>query len=185
MKEENTFRTVREVTGLSIGWAVLMIAFGFLAVALPLAGGLGISILVAWLIVFGGFAHIAHAFSAMNAGSFIWRMLIGIVYVIGGGFLVFNPGLTLESLTLLMAAIFFAEGLLEIAGFFSFRHFTGAGWILFDGLVSLLLAYLIWRPWPLSSAWAIGVVLGINLMMSGFTLLMYSASARRALHVLA
>ena len=184
MEEQNTFTTIRDVTGLSIGWALLMIVFGFLAVVLPMATGIGISILVGWLIVLSGFVHVAYAFSAMHAGSFLWRMLIGIVYVIGGAFLAFNPAFTLVSLTLLMAAIFFMEGLLEIVAFFAFRH-AGSGWMLFDGLVTLLLGYLIWSPWPLSSAWAIGLLLGINLMMSGFTLLMYSVHTRRTLHALA
>jgi uncharacterized membrane protein HdeD (DUF308 family) len=65
--------------------------------------------------------------------------------------------------------------------FVQFRVYSGSGWILFDAIVTLLLAYLIWRPWPSSSTWAIGTILGINLILSGFTWLMCSIAARRTL----
>ena len=133
----------------------------------PLATGIGVSIAVGWIIVFGGIAYVASAFSARGAGSFLWRLLIGIVYILGGLYLAFNPGLALESLTLAMALMFFFEGVLETVVFFQFRTLPGSGWVLFDGLVTLFLAYLIWRPWPSSSIWAIGTILGINLITSG------------------
>jgi uncharacterized membrane protein HdeD (DUF308 family) len=135
--------------------------------------------------VFSGFAYLAYAFAAQGAGAFFWRMLVGIVYVGGGGYLAFHPGIALESLTLLMAAVFFIEGVTEIIVFFQFRPLSGSGWILFDGIMTLILAYLIWRPWPSSSAWAIGTLLGINLIVSGFTRLMYSVEARKALKAIA
>jgi uncharacterized membrane protein HdeD (DUF308 family) len=84
-----------------------------------------------------------------------------------------------------LAAIFLVEGVLEIVAFFQFRALPGSGLILFDGVVTLLLAYLIWRPWPSSSTWAIGILLGINLIVSGITGLMFSLAARKALKVVA
>jgi len=171
----------QEAAGASSGWGVVMILLGVLALFLPLATGIGVSIAVGWIIVFGGVAYLASAFAARGAGSFLWRVLIGAVYIIGGLYLAFNPGLALASLTLAMALMFFFEGLLETVVFFQFRTLPGSGWVLFDGLVTLLLAYLIWRPWPSSSIWAIGTILGINLIMSGITRLMYSVAARRVL----
>jgi len=181
---ESTRKLFKEVTGASIGWAVVMILLGFLAVVLPLATGIAVSIVVSWLIVFGGIAYLASAFAGRNAGAFIWRMLIGVVYVLGGGYLAFHPGLALESLTVVLAGIFVMEGVLELITFFQFRVYSGSGWVLFDALVTLLLAYLIVRPWPVSSTWAIGTILGINLIFSGFSVLMYSLTARRTLEAL-
>ena len=181
MTGQSTTDVFKEATGMSIGLALVMIVLGVLAVFLPFATGIGVSILVGWIIVFSGFAYVAYAFSSQGAGAFLWRMLIGIAYVLGGLYLAFHPGLALESLTLVVAVIFVAESVLEIVVFFQFRSLPGSGWILFDGIVTLLLAYLIWRPWPSSSVWAIGVLLGINLIVSGFTRLMLSAAARKAL----
>ncbi len=141
--------------------------------------------LVGWIIAFSGFAYLAYAFAAQGAGAFLWRTLIGVVYVIGGVYLAFHPGLALESLTLVVAAIFLAESVLDIVVFLQFRSLSGSGWILFDGVVTLLVAYLIWRPWPLSSTWAIGTLVGINLIVSGFTRLMYSVAARKTMKAMA
>jgi len=181
MTGQSTGDVFKEAAGMSIGLAVAMIVLGLLAVALPFATGIGISILMACIIVFSGFAYFAYAFAARRAGAVIWRMLIGIVYIIGGGYLAFHPALALASFTLVVAVIFLFEGIMEIVVFFQFRSLQGSGWILFDGIVTLFLSYLIWRPWPLSSVWAIGILVGINLMVSGITWLMVSVAARRAL----
>jgi uncharacterized membrane protein HdeD (DUF308 family) len=181
MNTQSTTNIFKRAAGASIGWGIVMILLGVLALFLPLATGIGISIAVAWIIVFGGIAYVASAFAARGAGSFLWRLLIGAVYILGGLYLAFNPGLALASLTLAMAVMFFIEGVLETVLFFQFRTLPGSGWALFDGLVTLLLAYLIWRPWPGSSIWAIGTILGVNLITSGFTRLMYSVAARRTL----
>lgn len=181
MKEQSTTDVFKKVTGMSIGLAVLMIVLGFLAVALPLATGIGVSILVGWIVVFGGFTYVAYAFTAEGAGAFLWRMLIGIVYVVGGIYLLFHPALALQSLTLVLAAILIAEGVLQMIVFFQFRSLPGSGWVLFDGIVTLLLGFMIAYPWPFSAGWAIGTLVGINLLVSGFTRLMYSVAARKEL----
>ncbi len=181
MNAQSTTNIFKQVTGMSIGLAVLMIALGIFAVALPLATGIGVAIVIGWIIVFSGFAYLAYAFAAQGAGAFLWRMLIGIVYVVGGFYLAFHPGLALESLTLVLAAILFAEGVLQMIVFFQFRSLPGSGWILFDSIVTLLLGFMIGYPWPSSSGWAFGTLVGVNLIMSGFTRLMYSAAARKVL----
>jgi uncharacterized membrane protein HdeD (DUF308 family) len=183
--EQSITGALKEATGMSIGMAVIMIVLGFLAVFLPGAAGIGVSLVVSWVMVFSGFAYLAYAFAAQEAGAFLWRMLIGVAYVIGGGYLAYHPGLALESLTLVVAAILFVEGVMEIAVFFQFRSLTGSGWILFDAIVTLILAYVIWRPWPSSSAWAIGTLVGVNLIVSGVTRLMYSVTARKTLKAIA
>ena len=185
MPEKSITDVFKEATGMSTGLAVLMIVLGFLALVMPLATGVGVSILVGWIIVFSGFTYFAYAFAAQRAGVFLWRMLIGIVYVIGGLYLAFHPGLALVSLTLVVASVFLIEGVLEIIVFFQLRALSGSGWILFDGVVTLLLAYMIWRPWPASSVWAIGTLLGVNLIVSGFTRLMYSVAARKTMKAIA
>jgi uncharacterized membrane protein HdeD (DUF308 family) len=180
----NTYSTtgiIQRAAGVSIGWSIAMILLGFLALCLPFAAGIGVSIAVGWIIVFGGLLYGASALAARGAGPFVWRVLAGLVYVIGGLYLIFHPTLALASLTLAMALVFFFEGAMEILAFFQQRALPGGGWILVNGLVTLLLAYFIWRPWPNSSIWAIGTILGINLIFSGITRLSYSIAARKTL----
>jgi uncharacterized membrane protein HdeD (DUF308 family) len=185
MNEQSTPDVFKQAAGMSIGWAIVMIVLGVVAILMPYSTGIGVSIFVGWIMVFSGFAYVAYAFAAQSAGAVIWRLLVGVVYVLGGGYLAFHPGIALETLTLVMAAIFFIEGVTEVVLFFQFRALSGSGWILFDGLITLVLAYLIWRPWPSSSSWAIGTILGVNLIVSGFTRLMYSVEARKSLKAIA
>ena len=184
MSTSSTTGIIRQATGASIGWGIAMILLGFLALCLPLAAGIGVSIAVGWIVVFGGILYGASAFAARGAGPFLWRALAGLVYVIGGCYLIFHPGLGLATLTLALALLFFFEGVTEILAFFQHRTIPGAGWILFNGFVTLFLAYIIWSPWPNSSVWAIGTILGINLILSGITRLTYSIAARKTLAII-
>jgi uncharacterized membrane protein HdeD (DUF308 family) len=180
---ESVRKVFKEATGASIGWAIVMIVLGVLAVVLPLQSSIAVSIVVSWLVVLAGIAYFASAFAGRNAAAFIWRLLIGAVYILCGGYTALHPGLALASLTIVLGVMFALEGMFELVMFFQFRGFSGSGWVLFDALVTLLLAYLIMRPWPSSSSWAIGLILGINLIFTGCTVLMYSLAARRALRL--
>jgi uncharacterized membrane protein HdeD (DUF308 family) len=168
----------RRVTGVSIVLAVLMIVLGFAAMFKPFAAGMGIALFIAWIIVFSGVVHIVYAFAAHSAGSFLWRTLIGVAYILGGTYLLKNPSIALASVTLVLAVILIAEGVFQLIVFFQLRMLPGSGWILCDAILTLILGGLIAYPWPGSSLWAIGVLVGVNLIVSGFTRLMYSVAAR-------
>ena len=178
-EEKTTGDVLKSAAGLSIGLAVLMIVAGFFAIARPFAAGIGISIFIGWLMVFGGVIYLAYAFAAKGFGGFVWRFLIGLLYIFGGFYLIANPGIALESLTLVVAVVLIAEGVLQLISYFQVRALSGSGWILFDGIVTVLLGVLIIYPWPGSSSWAIGTLFGVNLIVSGFTRLMYSMTVRR------
>src|SRR5260370_31475344 len=118
MTTQSVAGAFKQATGLSIGYAVLMIVLGVLAVAVPQATGIGVAVLVAWITIFGGLAHLAYAFAAESAGTVLWRLLIGVVYIAGGIYLAANPGLSLQALTVVLARIFFAEGRMPMVFFF-------------------------------------------------------------------
>jgi uncharacterized membrane protein HdeD (DUF308 family) len=161
-----------------IGWAILLIIVGFFALALPFEAGIAVAIVVAVLVIVAGIAHLASSFAARSTGGFFWRLLVGCAYLIAGVYLLVNPKLSLVSLTLALAVLFFVEGVFHIVTYFQIRSAPGSGWLLFDGIVTLILAVLIWRSWPASAVWALGTIVGINLLMSGFTRLMYSRALK-------
>jgi uncharacterized membrane protein HdeD (DUF308 family) len=181
---ESARKTINEVTGMTIGWAAVMILLGLLAVILPRASGVAVSVVLSWLIVCAGLVHLASAFTGRDAGAFIWRLLIGVVYILGGGYLALHSQIALESFTVALAVIFMLESIMEIATSFLLRMAVGSGWILLHALTTMLLAFLIFLPWPASSSWALGTILGINLILSGTSVLIYSVWVRRALEVL-
>jgi len=161
-----------------MGWAILLIIVGFFALALPFEAGIAIAIVVAVFVILAGIAHLAGSFAARTTGAFFWRLLVGCAYLIAGVYLVVHPKLSLVSLTLALAVLFFVEGVFHLVTYFQIRSAPGSGWILFDGIVTLILAIMIWRSWPASAVWAVGTIVGVNLLMSGFTRMMYSRAVR-------
>ncbi|HXY07245.1 MAG TPA: DUF308 domain-containing protein [Terriglobales bacterium] len=166
-------------SGGSIVWAILLIVFGFLAIALPLGTSLGVVMIVAWLIILSGGFQFIHAFQSKGAGSIAWKLLVAVVYLIAGIYFLMHPLLGLASFTLALAFFFVAEGVMDLIAYFQNRSAEGAGWILFDGIVTLILGILVWRHWPSSSGWVIGTLVGISMLMTGTTRLMLSLAARR------
>jgi uncharacterized membrane protein HdeD (DUF308 family) len=157
----------------------LLIAFGIVAISSPLLAAVAVNALIAWLIILAGVVHLVVAFHGHGAGSLIWKLLVGLAYIFIGGYLLVHPLLGVASLTLLLASLFLIEGILDIVLYFNLRPARGAGWVLFDGLVTLLLAVFIGMHWPSSSAWAIGTLVGVSMIMSGVTRLMMSLAVRR------
>jgi uncharacterized membrane protein HdeD (DUF308 family) len=170
---------LRRASGLSIAWGVMLIVFGMLAIGSPLLAAVAVNALIAWLIVLAGVVHTVIAFRAHGAGGIIWRLLVGLAYIFIGGYLLWHPLLGVATLTLLLASLFLFEGVLDLVLYFRLRPLLGAGWLLFDGLVTLMLALLIWFQWPSSSLWAIGTLVGVSMIMSGVARVMMSLAARR------
>jgi len=175
---QEVLKTVRTAAGWSIVLAILMIALGCLAIFMPMVTGITASIFFAWILLISGFVYFFYAFTAEGAGGVLWRLLIGVLYIIGGLYLMFNPAIALESLTFALAVILGCEGIFQLIGFFAVRALPGAGWLLFDGIISVLLAVYIGNGWPANSSWVLGTVVGVNLLFSGFNRLMYSSAVR-------
>jgi uncharacterized membrane protein HdeD (DUF308 family) len=166
-------------SGPSIVWAILLIVFGLLAISLPLATSFGVVIVIGWLIVLSGGFQFIHAFQSKGAGSVFWKLLVATLYLIVGIFFLMHPVIGVAGLTLCLAIFFLAEGVLDLAAYFQNRHAGGSGWLLMDGIVTLILGLLVWRQWPSSSLWVIGTLVGISMIFTGATRLMISLAARR------
>ena len=171
----------KRATGWGIFFSILLIVLGVLAIALPLIAAIAVTTVVAWLMIFGGLTHLSVAFSSRGAGSFFWELLVSIAYIFAGGYMAFHPLIGVATLTLLLTSFFLVEGVLEIAAFFQVRRHGGAGWMLLDGIITIVLAGLIWAQWPSSAAWAIGIIVGISMLVSGWKWLMISLISRKAL----
>jgi uncharacterized membrane protein HdeD (DUF308 family) len=90
-----------------------------------------------------------------------------------------HPMLAVASLTLVLASLFLIEGILDVILFFQMRSMLGSAWVLGDGIITLLLGLLIYLQWPSSSAWAIGTLVGVSMMISGITRVMFSMATRK------
>jgi uncharacterized membrane protein HdeD (DUF308 family) len=119
------------------------------------------------------------AFRAHGAGSMIWKLLVGLAYVFFGAYLILHPVLGVATLTLVVASLFLIEGILNIILFFKMRSLGGSSWVLVDGIITLLLGLMIYMQWPSSSAWALGILVGVSMIISGVTRVMLSLAVRK------
>ena len=180
MTQSTPSNLVRQASAWSIVWGVLLIIFGMLAIGSPFLAAVAVSGFIAWLIVLAGVVHLILAFQAHGAGSLIWKLLVGLAYLFFGGYLIVHPVLGVASLTLVLATLFLIEGILNIVLFFKMRSVGGSSWVLVDGIITLLLGLMIYMQWPSSSAWAIGTLVGVSMILSGTTRVMLSLAVRRA-----
>ena len=170
---------IHKATTWSIVLSVLMIAAGVLAIFSPAIAGVAVTVFFGWLLIFSGILHLAYAWQAGRPGAVVWEILLGILYGGIGVYLLARPGAGLASLTLALAFYLVLEGVLEFVLSFQLRPLPGSGWLLFDGIVTLVLAAMIGSAWPVSSLWAIGTLVGASMFFSGITRLMVSVAVRR------
>lgn len=162
-------------TSFILGVATLIA--GVLAVAAPLLAGTAINAIVGVLLIAGGITRTLFCFKAESFGRGALAALLGGLAVVGGCLVLANPMLGLASITTLLVAYFVADGVVSVMGALQVRGQRGWGWMLFHGIVALALSWMIWSEWPLSGAWAVGTLVGINLIFSGFHMIMLGAAA--------
>ena len=162
-------------------WGILMLICGFLAIGLPFASGIGVAIVIGWVLLVTGVWHLLFGFrSGSGIGGFLWQLLLAIVYGAAGLMLLFRPLAGLAWLTLVLATFLLIEAVLEFVLYFNIRGRVNAGWVLIDAFITLLLGIRIWAHWPSSSIWAIGTLVGVSLIFSGISRMMLSSAASRA-----
>src|SRR5260370_28963357 len=149
---------VQGSTTWSIVLSVLMMVAGVLAIFVPVIAGVTVTAIVGWLLVFSGLLHFAFAWRAGRAGAVLWESLLGVVYGGIGFYMLASPLGGLASLTLAIAIYLLLEGVLELALSFQLRPAPGSGWLLVDGIITLVLAVMIWSTWPSSAVWVVGTL---------------------------
>ncbi len=164
------------------GWflalGLFMVIVGTLALGSSMAVTLFSMIFLGWLMIFAGVVEGVHAFWKKEWGGLFLHLLVGVLYVVVGFMVLANPEASALSLTLIMAIFFILVGIFRIilAGAMRFPHW---GWVLFNGIITLILGILIWRQWPVSGLWVIGLFIGIDLIISGWAWIMLSLASRR------
>ncbi len=156
---------INQNRGLYIFESIIFILLGIAAIAIPQLFTYSVEILVGCLLIIGGLIQGFRAIKSADWGSIIaaiFSLIVGIL-------LLAYPITGIIALTLLIAIFFLIEGVAQLYLGFRIRELKGWGWMIFSGLVSLFLAALIWTELPGSAAWVIGLLLGINLLIFGFS----------------
>lgn len=131
-----------------------------------------------WLMIFAGATLTLHAaWKERGWGGFFINALMGTLYLVVGFMVVSNPMATAVTLTLVIGMFLMFEGLFRILTAISIRH-PNRGWMFLNGVVSLVLGLMIWRQWPLSGPWVIGLFVGIQMILNGWSLVMLSLAIK-------
>jgi uncharacterized membrane protein HdeD (DUF308 family) len=164
------------------GWflakGILMIVIGTLALGSYMMVTLFSMIFLGWLMIFAGVVEAVHAFWKKEWGGLFLNLLVGVLYVVVGFMVLANPAASAVTLTLVMAIFFILDGIFRIIIAVT-MHFPRWGWMLFNGIVTLILGIIIWQQWQQFGLRIIGLFIGIDLIISGWAWVMLSLASRR------
>ena len=170
---------IRRNSGLTVASGVVLVLAGLLAILSPFVAGLSITIMVGAMLALSGISQCFLAFRAGAFGRALVVFIVGILMAIAGFYMISQPVSGLATLTLILMAYLIATGILEIVVSFQLKPADGWGIELFNGIVTLVLGILLWRQFPLSGAWAIGILFGIKLVFSGWAFIFIGRGVKK------
>lgn len=150
---------------------VFFIILGTIAIIIPQVFTVGIALVLGWLLLIGGTVQLIRALSMIKMPGFGLWLFIGLLQVVIGYFLVADTTEGVMTLTLLLTLFFALEGIAKIYLAFMMRPLAQWGWMLFSGFTALLVAIVVWVGWPETASWVLGLLLGINMIFLGVSLL--------------
>jgi uncharacterized membrane protein HdeD (DUF308 family) len=166
MREEMR-RTVKRYSLWYLVQGGLMILAGILALVYPAISSVAVVFFIGWLLIFSGIFQGISLIGARHVPHF-WLQLISVaLFIVVGALFLRNPGESLLTLTLLLIVFFLIEGISKVIFALTIRPFPNWGWVLVSGIVGILLAFYLWASIPVSAAWLLGVLLGIELICEG------------------
>jgi uncharacterized membrane protein HdeD (DUF308 family) len=173
--------TMREHWMMFLVEGIVLLVLGFLAILIPPLATLGITILFGWLFLISGVTGLIATFLARQAPGFWWSLVSAILGIGAGLALLVSPGSGALSLTLILIVFFVIEGVASVMYALDHRQqLTGSwGWMLVSGIIDLILAAMVFAGLPGSAAWAIGLLVGINMIFGGSALIAMALAARK------
>jgi uncharacterized membrane protein HdeD (DUF308 family) len=178
MNIESIAPAIKKASPWLIIWSTATFICGILAIVLPLTISFGIALVIGCLILVAGIAHLFFAFDTRSVGGFLWQILVSLLYAMAAICLLANPLLGILSLSLLLAIFLLVEGSLELALYFRLRRFHHSVWLLIDGVGTSILGILMLSQWPPASPEIIGALIGISLMLSAVSRLIFTIAIR-------
>ena len=160
---------------------ILMIVLGAVAILVPVFASLFITEFLGWILVIGSLFIFGSAFGLGSFGRGVVRILVAVITLAAGLYLVLNPGEGTETLTLILIIYFLVAGVFRVVAGVAERGEPGAGWLIVNGVLSILIGLILWVDYPQSAEWAIGLLVGIDLIFSGWVVILLGQQAKREL----
>jgi uncharacterized membrane protein HdeD (DUF308 family) len=171
---------IHEHWGLFLAEGIILIILGVIAIVVPPIATIAFTLVVGWVFLFSGAAGLFTTFYVGRAPGFWWSLISALIGIAAGLILIARPVTGSLSLTLVLIAFFVVEGIVSIMYAVEHRsQLVGRwGWMLVSGIVDLILAIIIFAGLPETAAWAIGLLVGINMLFGGSALIAMALAAR-------
>jgi len=170
---------IRRHTSWFIALGIVFVIGGILAIAMPFLASITVALVVGWALIVLGIVTIAQTWSMRTWGGFAWQLVIGLVFLLGGLDIVFNPVSGAITLAFVIGVVFIVKGVMQLMLAWRYRPHTGWGWMAVSGVIALLVGLMILSSWPFSGFWVAGTLAGISLIFSGWSYIMVALAARR------
>jgi uncharacterized membrane protein HdeD (DUF308 family) len=169
---------LRRYWGWYLALGIVLIVLGTIAIGSTFVMTIASVFFFGWLLIIAGVMAVIHAFWHKRWAGFFLDLLTGILYVVAGWMMVTNTKESALLLTLIIAMFLVFEGVFRIVAALTARY-PHWGWVLFNGIISLALGVMIWWQWPYSGLWVIGLFVGIEMLLNGWSLVMLSLMGRK------
>ena len=172
---------MHEHWGLFLAEGVVLTMLGLAAIVVPPLAGLATTVFLGWLFIVAGAVGLLFTYRARGAPGFAWSLLSALLTLVAGAILLRDPLQGLATLTYVLIAFFVLDGILMIALALSHRRELSGKWewIMFNGIVDLILAGIVIAGLPGTLAWALGLLVGIDLLFGGTSLIAMALAARK------
>jgi uncharacterized membrane protein HdeD (DUF308 family) len=171
--------TVREKWGWFLALGIVLVIGGMFAILAPVASTIATSLVVGIVLLAGGVMQVIHAFQTKTWGGFLWDLLIGVVQIVGGAAIYFDPFAGAIALTLVIASIFIVQGIMQVMLALKVRPHDGWIWLLISGVLSIGVALVLMLRFPVAGITAPGILVGISLLFAGWSYLIIALAAKR------
>jgi len=175
-------QVLRKHSTLYLVEGVILVILGLLAVLVPAMASLAVAVFLGWLFLVSGGVGLATTFLTRGAPGFWWSLLSAVLAIVVGGLLIASPVSGVLSLTYVLIVFFLVEGIATIMYAVEHRsqYPSRWGWMLVSGIIDVILAVIIYSGLPGTAAWAIGLLVGINMVFGGIALITLALYARTA-----
>jgi uncharacterized membrane protein HdeD (DUF308 family) len=178
MDTADVLRPIAKIGGLVRLFGIGLIILGALSVWAPEVTGMTVSVIVGVVLILGGILRTAFAWLSPGWGSLFMKMLVGILTIIAGGYMIARPEAGSQALAVVLVFYLFIDGITTLIIATRLPPAAGGAWMMIGAIASLLIAVLMWMQWPASGELAVGVLIGIKLILDGVTLIGVGSAAK-------
>ncbi|MBE9008672.1 HdeD family acid-resistance protein [Pseudanabaenaceae cyanobacterium LEGE 13415] len=178
VRESETTQQTKPSGGWGIAAGIILVILGLIAFARPFYATIATTLAFGWLFIIAGIGQFIYAFGSRSAGQVIWKIALGILYLLAGIFLVGSPIAGALSVTLVLGITIFLQGVIQVFMAFQIRPARAWGGVLVSGLLGIILGIFIWSNFPFNAAWILGLFVGVSLLVNGIWIISLSSASR-------